>query len=111
MKLSETTLTDVLTAFRAPTPTPGGGSAAALAGALGASLLAMVAGLPKTRTATEADIQRLRDALSLCSDYARRLEALVDRTPTPTSPSSAPTGCRRRATRTSRHARRGSRKR
>jgi formiminotetrahydrofolate cyclodeaminase len=78
MKLSETTLTGVLNAFRAPTPTPGGGSAAALAGALGASLLAMVAGLPKPRTATEADIQRLRDALSLCSDYARRLEALVD---------------------------------
>jgi methenyltetrahydrofolate cyclohydrolase len=78
MKLSETTLTGVLTAFRAPTPTPGGGSAAALAGALGASLLAMVSGLPKPRTATEADIQRLRDALSLCSDYARRLEVLVD---------------------------------
>ncbi len=78
MKLSESTLTRVLTAFRAPTPTPGGGSAAALAGALGASLLAMVAGLPKPRTATEADIQRLRDALSLCSDYARRLEVLVD---------------------------------
>jgi methenyltetrahydrofolate cyclohydrolase len=79
MKLSETPLTGVLNAFRSPTPTPGGGSAAALAGALGASLLAMVAGLPKPRTATEVDIQRLRDALSLCSDYARRLEALVDR--------------------------------
>ena len=33
-------------------PTPGGGSAAALAGAVGSSLLAMVAGLPKSRAAT-----------------------------------------------------------
>ena len=35
-----------------PAPVPGGGCAAALAGAVGASLLMMVAGLPKTRLVT-----------------------------------------------------------
>lgn len=44
------TVQELLDAFSAPTPTPGGGSAAALAGAVAASLLAMVAGMPKSRT-------------------------------------------------------------
>ena len=71
-------LSTLLEEFRAPAPTPGGGSAAALAGALGASLLVMVAGLPKPRAVNGADVQRLRDAGHLCSDYSRRLESLVD---------------------------------
>jgi formiminotetrahydrofolate cyclodeaminase len=78
MTLAGKPLSALLEDFRSPAPTPGGGSASAIAGALGASLLGMVAGLPKARTVTEAEIQRLRDARSLCSDYARRLEALLD---------------------------------
>ena len=78
MTLVNTPLSALLEEFRSPAPTPGGGSAAALAGALGASLLVMVAGLPKPRAANSADLQRLHDAGDLCSDYARRLEALVD---------------------------------
>ncbi len=42
-------LREVLAAFASPDPTPGGGSASAVAAALGASLLRMVAGLPKRR--------------------------------------------------------------
>ena len=57
----------LLEAFRSSEPTPGGGSAAALAGAVGASLLAMVAGLPKPRAATDEDLERLRDAGSRCA--------------------------------------------
>ena len=49
MKLIDRTLRDLLSAFSAPDPTPGGGSAAALASAVGVSLLMMVAGLAKTR--------------------------------------------------------------
>jgi formiminotetrahydrofolate cyclodeaminase len=79
MKLTELTVKDLLAAFRSADPTPGGGSAAALAGAIGSSLLAMVAGLPKSRAATEADHARLRDARQRCAALSAELEALVDR--------------------------------
>jgi formiminotetrahydrofolate cyclodeaminase len=79
MKLIEHPVTDLLRAFRSPEPTPGGGSAAALAGAIGASLLAMVAALPKSRAATEEDAARLAAAGSRCTAIAAELEALVDR--------------------------------
>ena len=48
MKLTELPSRDLLAAFRSPTPTPGGGSAAALAGALGASCWRWSAAMPKT---------------------------------------------------------------
>ena len=44
---------DVLAAFSSSDPTPGGGSASALASAVGASLLMMVAGLQKTRAGSD----------------------------------------------------------
>jgi len=46
---------------------------------MGASLLAMVAGLPKSRAATEEDAQRLRAAGERSSALAAELESLVDR--------------------------------
>jgi methenyltetrahydrofolate cyclohydrolase len=79
VKLTERTVTDLLGAFRSPDPTPGGGSASALAGAIGASLLAMVAGLPKSRAATEEDVERLQAAGERCAALAGELTALVDR--------------------------------
>ena len=51
--LSSRTLDDVLNAFASNAPVPGGGSAAALAGALGVALLIMVATLKRTRTGDE----------------------------------------------------------
>jgi formiminotetrahydrofolate cyclodeaminase len=78
MKLVNRSVSDLLAAFRSPEPTPGGGSAAALAGALGASLLAMVAALPKSRAATEEDAQRLEAAGDRCAALASALETLVD---------------------------------
>jgi methenyltetrahydrofolate cyclohydrolase len=68
-------LIDLLDAFASNEPLPGGGSAAAMAGALGVSLLLMVAGLPKTRSGSSvpeeavdlaeasARLRPLRDAL------------------------------------------------
>jgi formiminotetrahydrofolate cyclodeaminase len=79
MKLTEQTVAGLLAAFRSPDPTPGGGSAAALAGAVGASLLTMVAALPKPKAGTDDDVGRLRAAGERCRASAERLTALIDR--------------------------------
>jgi formiminotetrahydrofolate cyclodeaminase len=77
--LTSRSVADLLVAFSSPDPTPGGGSAAALAGALGASLLAMVAGLPKTRTGVPAERQALDTARAELLGLQRTLLDLVDR--------------------------------
>lgn len=82
-------LVDLLDAFASNDPVPGGGSAAALAGALGASLLIMVAGLPKTRTGApeeaadlseaSARLRPIRDSLlELVDDDSRAYQAVLD---------------------------------
>jgi formiminotetrahydrofolate cyclodeaminase len=78
MSLVKQSVAELLAAVRSPSPTPGGGSAAALAGALGASLVAMVADLPKNRAATEEDLQRLRAAGDRSTALALDLERLID---------------------------------
>src|SRR5262249_17489246 len=57
----------------------GGGSASALAGAMGASLLAMVAALPKPRATTAEEVERLKAAGERCTALADEMTALVDR--------------------------------
>jgi len=79
MRLSELRIIDLLAAFRSAEPTPGGGSASALCGAIGASLLSMVAGLPKPRIRGPEDGQRLADARARCAAISDRLAALMDR--------------------------------
>lgn len=79
MKLTDRTVADLLAAFRSPDPTPGGGSASALAGAVGASLVAMVAGLPKPRAASDEDVLSLRRSGQRCVELAGQLSTLVDR--------------------------------
>jgi formiminotetrahydrofolate cyclodeaminase len=79
MKLTSQSISDLLAAFRSSDPTPGGGSAAALSGAVGASLLAMVAGLAKPQATADDDVSRLRQAGARCADLALQLERLVDR--------------------------------
>lgn len=79
MTLTHKSVKTLLEDFRSAAPTPGGGSASALAGAVGASLLAMVAGLPKPRASADADLRTLREAGERSSALAIELEGLVDR--------------------------------
>lgn len=79
MNLSQLPFTELLNAFRSPEPTPGGGSASALGGAVGASLLAMVAGLPKPRTHSTEETERLTTAGARCAAIGDSLAALMDR--------------------------------
>jgi formiminotetrahydrofolate cyclodeaminase len=73
------TLTDLLNAFASNEPVPGGGSAAALAGAVGASLLIMVAGLPKTRTGAPEEAADLAEAAARLRPLRDTLASLVER--------------------------------
>lgn len=72
---------DLLDAFASNEPLPGGGSASALAGALGVSLLLMVAGLPKTRSGPSVpeEAADLAEASSRLRPLRDRLASLVDR--------------------------------
>jgi methenyltetrahydrofolate cyclohydrolase len=79
MSLTDKSVRDLLAAFRSPDPAPGGGSASALAGAVGSALLAMVAGLPHPRAAAPEHIERLTDAGVKAAKLSDDLSALVDR--------------------------------
>jgi formiminotetrahydrofolate cyclodeaminase len=75
---SDLTVTDFLDALASAEPTPGGGTAAAVAGAIGASLLMMVAGLAKTRTGTATERDALLAARAGIAALRTRLLALAD---------------------------------
>lgn len=70
---------DLLEAFSSPDPTPGGGSASALGGAVGAALLIMVASLPKTRSGSDEDRQALAAARERLRALRDEMTDLVDR--------------------------------
>ena len=76
--LASKTVTELLDAFAAPTPTPGGGSAAALSGAVAAALLAMVAAMPKTKNGTPEDRAALDEVLPKLQALQQRLTSLID---------------------------------
>jgi formiminotetrahydrofolate cyclodeaminase len=77
--LVDQTVRELLDAFSSASPTPGGGSAAALAGAVAASLLAMVAGMPKTKSGAPEERQALDALLPELLALRERLTGLVDR--------------------------------
>jgi formiminotetrahydrofolate cyclodeaminase len=70
--------TELLDRFASPDPTPGGGSAAALAGATAAALVTMVCRMPKTRTGDPAERARLDQALADARTTGDQLRRLVD---------------------------------
>ena len=76
---SHLSLAQLLDAFASNQPVPGGGSAAALAGAVGASLLIMVAGLPKTRHGTDEERSALTATAARLRPLRDELASLIDR--------------------------------
>jgi len=77
--LTNQTVTSFLDALSSADPTPGGGSAAALVGATGASLLAMVAGMPKSRTNSAEERTALDQAHGVLLAHRATLIDLIDR--------------------------------
>ena len=69
---------DLLSAFASSDPTPGGGSAAALASSVGAALLTMVTGLPKTRSGADEDRAALAEAASALAGIREQLTHAID---------------------------------
>lgn len=76
---SRLTVGELLDAFASNQPVPGGGSASALAGAVGTSLLIMVAGLPKTRHGTDEERNALTEAAERLRPLRAELASLIDR--------------------------------
>lgn len=77
--LIDRTVPSLLDAFSSADPTPGGGSAAALTGSTGAAVLAMVAGMPKSRTNAIAEREALDQAHTELLKTRDTLMALIDR--------------------------------
>src|ERR1700681_3992884 len=76
--LADQSVRGLLVAFSSSAPTPGGASASALASAIGASLLLMVAALPKTRTGSEEDRSALASAGAALADVRDQLTYAID---------------------------------
>jgi formiminotetrahydrofolate cyclodeaminase len=72
------TVTELLDRLASPDPTPGGGSAAALAGATAAALVTMVCRMGKTRTGAAHERVRLDEACVRAREAGDRLRKLVD---------------------------------
>ena len=79
IQFAEMALADLMDAFSSTDAVPGGGSAAALAGAVGVSLLLMVAGFTKTKTGAPEETADLAEAASRLHPLRDSLLELVDR--------------------------------
>src|SRR3989442_10485126 len=76
--MKDRTLEEFLAAVAAPTPTPGGGSVSALAGALSVALSRMVAGLARGKKGYEGVEAELAQLETRAKKTQARLEALID---------------------------------
>ena len=72
------TVAGLLSALASPDPTPGGGTAAAIAGAMGTSLLVMVTGLAKSKTNTDDEKAALAGARAALEPISVQLTQLAD---------------------------------
>jgi len=77
-RFEELTVSQLLAALASPDPTPGGGTAAAIAGAMGTSLLLMVTGLAKSRNNLDAEKAALATARAALEPLSPALMTLAD---------------------------------
>ena len=78
MGFADQSISAFVDALASPEPTPGGGTAAAVAGAIGSALLMMVAGLPKTRGNSDAERAQLAEARAALTSVRQRMLVLAD---------------------------------
>lgn len=78
MKFAEMTVAQFLDALSSPAPTPGGGTASAVAGAMAASLFVMVTGLAKSNTNADDEKAALAVAKAALEPLVTTLAALAD---------------------------------
>ncbi len=77
-RFADLTVAQLLAALASPDPTPGGGTAAAITGAMGTSLLVMVTGLAKSRNNLDDEKAALATAGAALGPIASRLMQLAD---------------------------------
>ncbi len=75
---ADLTVGQLLAALARPDPTPGGGTAAAIAGAMGTALLLMVTGLAKSRNNLDNEKAALAQARAALEPLSSRLMELAD---------------------------------
>jgi len=78
VSLADLRTRDLLDRIASSDPTPGGGSAAALGGAVAAALVAMVGSMPKTRTGADDERRKLDGARAIAQAEGEHLRGLVD---------------------------------
>ncbi len=77
-RFADLTVAQLLDALASPDPTPGGGTASAIAGAMGASLLIMVTGLAKSKTNTDDEKAALQAARLALEPLRAEMSRLAD---------------------------------
>ena len=77
-RFSEMTVGQLLDALASPAPTPGGGTASAIAGAMGAALLVMVSSLANSKTNSEDEKAALEAARHALEPLRAELMRLAD---------------------------------
>jgi len=78
MKFAEMSVAQLIEALSSAEPTPGGGTAAAIAGAMGTSLLVMVTGLAKSKNNTDEEKRALAKAREQLQPLSTHLTKLAD---------------------------------
>jgi formiminotetrahydrofolate cyclodeaminase len=77
-RFAEQSVSAFIDALASSEPTPGGGTASAVAGAMGVALLMMVAGLNKTRGNSDEERASLREVRAALTSVRDRLLVLAD---------------------------------